>query len=103
MIRELPEKDRLDRHYETFLNLVKIAQGHHASRRPNLAATWAQVAARFAWFNPTGLFASGDLEAVLNELGTTLSRNICASPKAPAGTHPCERMPGSVLHVITQA
>src|SRR5205823_4721291 len=61
--------DRLDDDYREFCKLASVAQRHLSNKRLEAAAVYAQIAAQFAWFNHTGLFASWEIEALLTELG----------------------------------
>jgi hypothetical protein len=88
--------ERLDRNWHLFQGLVHRA-GRLAGRgRDERAAVAAMTAATFAWCNPTGVFASGELERVLTDLGARLPASGGAAPARPAGSRP------RVLHVVSQ-
>ena len=86
--------DRLDDDYREFCNLVTVARRHLANKRLEVAAVYAQIAAQFAWFNHTGLFASGEIEALLAELGGHIKPIVRSRPRTS--------QPTEVLHVVTQ-
>lgn len=88
--------ERLDRNWHLFQGLVHRA-GRLAGRgRDERAAVAAMTAATFAWCNPTGVFASGELERVLSDLGARLPASGGAAPARPTGSRP------RVLHVVSQ-
>lgn len=91
---DLLDSGRLDKHYCDFRALVATAYRHVGNGRYDLAATYAQIAARFAWLNHTGLFASYELETLLASVG---GRYASISRPARATS-----APRTVLHVLTQ-
>src|ERR1700704_3687784 len=88
---------RLAEHHTQFCRLVGQAQDELARQRLSAAATWAQIAANYAWLNHAGLFASPGLEGLLLEI----SRRGMGSPPVSARARP--DAPHEVLHVATQA
>lgn len=95
---------RLDRHFAEFGVLVGRAQDALRRDRPAGAASWAQIAANYAWLNHTGTFASPELEGLLDQLGHRLT-GPARAPRDPARP-PVAGPPGQprrVLHVATQA
>lgn len=92
---EALRRRRLDRHHREHRRLIGAAQRRLAGGQLALAATHAQIAARFAWLNHTGAFASPELEVVLGE--------ISARRPDPAPSRRGGHTPPVVLHVVTQA
>jgi hypothetical protein len=87
---------RLVEHRVEFDRLIGQAQRELARQRWSAAATWAQIAAQYAWLNHTGRFASPELEELL--------RTISRSALPPVPTRPGRPvLPERVLHVATQA
>ncbi|MDZ4090292.1 MAG: glycosyltransferase, partial [Arthrobacter sp.] len=80
---------------EIFDDLVRRAESLVKDGALEEAAVQSQMAARFAWLDHTGLFASSELEAVVAQLRSSLAR------KRPRGTKPHDgRL--NVVHVATQ-
>lgn len=88
-------EDRLAIHYRQFGVLIARARRQFERGRADVAATYAQIAAQFAWLNHTGLFASAELEALLGDISHT-----CMTPTGAVTATP---EPRRVLHVLTQA
>lgn len=86
---------RLDAHHAEFRGLVETARRHFDRGRFDAAAGYCQIAGMYAWMNPTGLFGSDELEALLGRLSLRLA--------AAAPSRPRSAPPRTVLHVATQA
>jgi len=87
---------RLDANWDVFDRLVRRSESLARRGHGEQAAVAAMTAATFAWCNPTGAFASGPLEDVLERLGSGLPAPRGAVPSRPLGARP------RVLHVATQ-
>jgi Glycosyl transferases group 1 len=94
MTVDLLDTTDLDAHYGVFRLLADNAARHAATDRLESAATYVQMAAEYAWFNPVGLFASPELEMILEQLAATLPALRRAARVDPD--------PQRVLHVVTQ-
>jgi hypothetical protein len=87
-------RESIREHQRVLVGLEDAAWQLFDSGRLEAAAVAAQVAARYAWFNPPGRFASERLEELVARIGTeNLSSE--AVPRA--------RSVDRVLHVVTQA
>ena len=75
--------------------LIDRAQSYLRHGHLDSAATYAQIAAQFAWMNHTGLFVSAELETILREISA-----LCET--AATYRRPKDE-PDRVLHVMTQA
>ena len=81
-------------HERVLVGLEDSAWQLFDSGQPESAAVAAQVAARYAWFNPPGRFASERLEELVTRIG---KENL------PAAGAPRAQSVKRVLHVVTQA
>lgn len=88
--------DRLDDNWAVLDRLVRRTEALARRGRREQAAVAAMTAATFAWCNPTGVFASGPLEDVLADIGSSLPGPAGPAPARSSGTRP------RVLHVATQ-
>ena len=88
----------LDVHLSAFRSLMEQTRVLCSGTNGNSAAALAQIAADYAWKNPTGQLASPDLERMLAALGRRF---------LPSSPHPFQApSPGSpkhILHVLTAA
>lgn len=89
--------ERLDKNWAEFVAMVGRSQSELRAGRCEPAALWAQIAATFAWFNHTGVFASRELEEVLQTIAQT---SMASGSSRFEGRH-LDR-PRHVLHVATQ-
>ena len=77
---------------------------HELARgRLSAAATWAQIAAHYAWLNHAGLFASPELELLLLEISRRSTGSTSSTTRPQPSTHGRSELPREVLHVATQA
>ncbi len=84
-------------YFATFQEVTNLAKRSLAESQYEQSAAYAQVAAHYAWFNPTGVLASEELENILTQIGHALkSRRDSAVSVA-------QMPPQKVLHVITEA
>jgi hypothetical protein len=91
-------REILEVHRSVFRGLVEqtkiLANGDDA----NTAAAFAQIAADYAWKNPTGLLASPELEQILAGLGRKF---FAGGPRIPESSS--QIPPKRILHVLTAA
>ncbi len=86
----------IEKHLGIFAMLVARAQDHIRRRGFETAAAYAQVAAHYAQFHPTGWFASTELEQLLAEISQVVSVRTTESQVAvPTSVQ-------TVLHVMTE-
>ncbi|RPF26085.1 hypothetical protein [Georgenia muralis] len=88
-------RDGLDRDHVAFAHLLVSARTLLDQGRLAAAAASCQVAAHHAWLNPSGIFASAELEQLLIDVGRRLPRTRVEVARTSD--------PGTVLHVATQA
>jgi hypothetical protein len=94
-VRTANDRASLDDDFAQFAALLGKASELLDRGRHDSAAAYAQIAAQFAWLNPSGIFVSAELEALLTEL----AQEIPEESATRAGTAD----PAIVLHVVTQA
>lgn len=89
--------DRLRDHREGLVQLTRQSAIALAAGRLEHAVVWVQIAAHFAWMNHSGVFASSELEGVLEAVAARTT-----DAKLQAERRPGERAVSRVLHVATQ-
>jgi len=92
-------REKIDRSFAIFQDLVTQANICLEKGRYNAAAGYAKVAANYAWHNHSGVFASPQLEQILLQIG----QRITPTPFYRESTAPRIGTPKHVLHVLTQA
>lgn len=76
-----PLADRVNRHHQTFVEMLARVRQQIAEGLPDAALQAASECAHFAWMQHSGLFASPELETLLADVGRTLPPS---ERKAPA-------------------
>lgn len=79
----------------TFERLVTVVSRRVAAGRWDSAATWARVAAMFAWTNPHDALRDVRLDRALDAVALATLPPVAARPRAPGA-------PRRVLHVLTE-
>ena len=89
----------IEEHFIAFQGLVRRASKLLAEARYDESALYVQVAAEYAWFHPSGLFASPELDGILAQIGRALphssGENVQIRPPSSSSRN--------VLHVLTEA
>ncbi len=95
-----PAESKIRRHFEVFQHLLESSEDFAARGDFAAAAAYAQIAASHAYRNHGGLWSSSRLEAVLGDIGESLSYD--AESRHWAGQERNEA-PHRILHVMTTA
>ena len=90
-------KQSIDRNHIIFQELAERAKQSFLRGDYESSAGYVQVAAHYAWFNPTGLFASPELESIIKSIGETALPAFECMP-APNLNGETSR----VLHVLSE-
>jgi glycosyltransferase involved in cell wall biosynthesis len=96
LTRDIDPNVVIEKHFAVFQQLLGFAEESLREGKCDESAAYAQVAAHYAWFHPTGLLACPELEAILTQIGAAL---------APAASVPARTPrlpPRNVLHVLTE-
>ena len=95
------EKSRrtIEDHFAIFGSLVALGNAALKRRQYDGAATYAQMAAHYAWLNHAGLFASPRLERLLLDIGV----HAIEAPGCPQMDAPAVGIARHVLHVMSLA
>jgi glycosyltransferase involved in cell wall biosynthesis len=96
-VRITDPREAIEKHFAVFQGIAGLAKRLLLERDYETSAACVQVAGHYAWFHPTGLLASPELEAILNQIGAASAPAACA----PART--AQMPPRSVLHVVSEA
>jgi hypothetical protein len=86
----------IERHFEEFERIAGLARKSLLAGELGTSAAYVQVVAYYAWFHPTGLFASPELEEILSQIGKSLPAvhpELSPNSQAPAK---------KILHVLTE-
>ncbi len=86
----------IDRHFAILRSLEHKASLCFERGEMELSAAWIQLAGQYAWFHPTGVLASWDLETILAKLSRILS------PDRRARNRERVAAPRKILHVLSE-
>jgi hypothetical protein len=86
----------IDRHFATFKDLERRARLCFERGQIESSAAWIQLAGQYAWFHPTGVLASWDLEKNLADISRTQRPNKCGRNRERVAA------PRKILHVLSE-
>lgn len=91
------QEQLIEEHYAKFDEIVSLAKVTLRENNFEASAGYVQIAACYAWFHPTGLFSSRELEDLLIQIGSRVAAK-CSNPKRSFAESPKD-----VIHVFTEA
>ncbi len=92
-------EEKLSENHSAFHSFVRKAEGFAARSQFTAAAAYGQMAASYATWNHTGIFASRRLEELLMNMGKKITRESHPQPRSDRRNGGRE----GVLHVVTEA